>query len=166
MPKTIDTVNQTSDAAITSPATAAPDGHAVLEQIHAVMHLVRARQYRAAADGPGELSHMDGKVLAFFARQPGATQSELAAASGRDKGQVARLVAGLRERGLLDAQPDAHDRRSVRIRLSAQGQAVHDELHERWHALAEAATRGLSDDQRSELMGLLERVRANLGSDA
>ena len=49
---------------------------------------------------------MEHKVLGFFCRHPGATQSDLASHAGRDKSQLARLIAGLRARGLLDAQPD------------------------------------------------------------
>jgi hypothetical protein len=35
---------------------------------------------------------MEGKVLGFFARHPGATQRDLAQHSGRDKAQLARLI--------------------------------------------------------------------------
>src|SRR5215469_14992448 len=83
----------------------------VLELIHTVMHQYRARQYRLLKEGPHDITHMDGKVLGFFNRHPGATQSDLAQHSGRDKAQLARLIKGLRERELLRAEADEHDRR-------------------------------------------------------
>jgi DNA-binding MarR family transcriptional regulator len=154
MAKPIDLVNQKADGA----------GDDLLEAIHAVMHLVRSQQYRALRDGPGELTHMDGKVLGFFERHPGATQSELAAHSGRDKGQLARLIGGLKARGLLDARPDEADRRSVHLTLTAAGRSVQQTLQRRWRRLADLAVAGLGEAERRELLALLERVRANLAA--
>ncbi len=138
----------------------------VLEAIHAVMHLFRAVQYRVLRDGPHDVTHMDGKVLGFFARHPGATQSELAAHSGRDKGQLARLVAGLKERGLLEARADDADRRSVRLQLTTDGRAVHQTLQRQRRRLSDAAVAGLSAAEHRQLAALLERVRANLDAEA
>ncbi|MBW8898578.1 MAG: MarR family transcriptional regulator [Massilia sp.] len=107
---------------------------------------------------------MEIKVLGFFARRPGATQSDLAAHSGRDKAQLARLVRGLRERGLLDAAGDETDKRSTRLTLSEAGKTMYAALHRHDGALAEAALDGLTDAQRATLLDLLERVRANLES--
>jgi DNA-binding MarR family transcriptional regulator len=152
MRKSVDLVNQVA---------VEPDDD-VLEAVHAVMHLFRSRQYRALRDGLQDLTHMDGKVLGFFARHPGATQSELSAHSGRDKGQLARLIAGLKERGLLEARADEADRRSLRLHLTADGRAVQQALRRRRQRLADAAVDGLSAAERHQLLALLARVRANL----
>jgi DNA-binding MarR family transcriptional regulator len=113
-------------------------------------------------DSPQAVTHMESKVLGFFGRHPGATQSELAAHSGRDKGQLARLVSGLRERGLLEAQVDESDRRSVRLRLTDAGEQAAEALRRQARRLAGVAVKGLSEEERRQLSGLLERVRANL----
>jgi DNA-binding MarR family transcriptional regulator len=152
MAKSVDVVNKARGAG-------ADD---VLEQVHAVMHLYRSRQFRALRDAPQAVTHMESKVLGFFAHHPGATLSELAAHSGRDKGQLARLVAGLRERGLLDARADAEDRRSVRLQLTAEGEAADEALRRRARKLAGVAVQGLSVAERAQLSALLERMRANL----
>jgi DNA-binding MarR family transcriptional regulator len=155
MVRSIDLVNQKTDT-----------GDDVLEAIHGVMHLARAQQYRALRDGLDGLTHMDGKVLGYFARHPGSTQSDLAAHSGRDKGQLARLVGGLRERGLLEAQEDATDRRSLRLTLTDAGRALQQTLQRRRRRQAEVAVNGLSADERRQLLGLLARIRGNLEADA
>ena len=134
----------------------------VLELVHSVMHVFRARQFRLAEAGGSELAFMEGKVLAFFARHPGATQRELVEHSGRDKGQIARLIGGLKERGLLVAHADAHDRRMARLELTEHGAAVHRALHLQRRRLAKSAVAGLSGEQRQQLVDLLLRVRANL----
>ncbi|MFT4046546.1 MAG: MarR family transcriptional regulator [Solimonas sp.] len=134
----------------------------MFEAIHNVMHLYRAQQYRALREAPLELTHMEGKALGFFARRPGATLSDLVAHSGRDKGQLARLIGGLRERGLLDARADAGDRRTLRLQPTARGRALQASLGERAHRVADVAVSGLSASERRQLLELLARVRANL----
>jgi DNA-binding MarR family transcriptional regulator len=134
----------------------------VLETMHAIMHLYRSAQQRSLRDGPNDLAHMEVKALGFFARHPGATQSDLVAHSGRDKAQVARQIRALRERGLLDVRADELDRRSSRLSLSAEGQAVHAALHSNDGRLKQQALSGFSDEEKRALVDLLARVRVNL----
>jgi len=152
MPKQVDQVNQNAGRPVDD----------VLETMHAIMHLYRSAQQRSLRDGPNDLAHMEVKALGFFARHPGATQSELVAHSGRDKAQVARQIRALRERGLLEAQADAADRRSSRLSLSAEGRAVHAALHGNDGRLKEQALRGFTAGEQDALRDLLARVRANL----
>jgi DNA-binding MarR family transcriptional regulator len=148
----VDQVNQNSDRPVDD----------VLETMHAIMHLYRSVQQRSLRDGPNDLAHMEVKALGFFARHPGATQSDLVAHSGRDKAQVARQIRALRERGLLDAEADEQDRRSSRLSLSAEGKAVHAALHSNDGRLKEQALQGFTDEEKLDLLALLGRVRANL----
>ena len=158
MRKTIDSINQRAEAE--------PVAEAVFEAVHSVMHRLRAQQYRALHAGPGDLTHMDGKVLGFFAGHPGATQKELAAHSGRDKGQLARLISGLKARGLLDASVDEADRRNVRLQLTAEGRSVQQALQRRARRLSERAVASLSGEERRQLVALLHKVGANIDGDA
>lgn len=137
----------------------------VLELIHTVMHQYRARQYRFLRDGPSDITHMEGKVLGFFDRHPGGTQSDLAQHSGRDKAQLARLIKGLRDKGLLDAEADEADRRQVRLRLSDAGEQVQRELRRQARQVSAHALTGLSAAEQQQLMALLKRVQANLGEE-
>jgi DNA-binding MarR family transcriptional regulator len=139
-----------------------PADEAVLELVHTVMHQFRSQQYRALEGAQDGLTHMEGKVLGFFARHAGATQSELAQHSGRDKAQLARLIKGLRERGLLSAEADDADRRNVRLQLTDEGQAMLRTLRLQGRKLEARAVAGLSADQRQRLIELLLRVKRNL----
>ena len=156
MQKIDDNVNQVGVG------TSAGDPADLLEVLHAVMHEYRALQYRFLRDGPYDITHMDGKVLGFFSRHPRATQSDLAQHSGRDKAQLARLVKGLRDRGLLEAALDESDRRSVQLSLTAQGHAIQDALRQQASLLSAKAVAGLSEAEQAQLLDLLERVKANL----
>jgi len=135
----------------------------VLELVHGLMHDYRSRQYRLLRDGPHAITHMDGKVLGFFARRPGATQSDLVQHSGRDKAQLARLIKGLRERGLLQAEDGEADRRSVHLSLTEEGRAVQRTLQQQAAKLRKQAVAGLSEAEKTQLVGLLQKVKANLG---
>jgi DNA-binding MarR family transcriptional regulator len=135
---------------------------AIFEAIHSIMHQYRAHQYRVLRDGPHDLTHMEGKVLGYFAHHPGATQSDLIAHSGRDKAQLARLVRGLRERGLLEAAVDETDRRSTRLHVTEEGKAIARSLQRGGEQLAQVAAAGLDEAERRQLLALLDKVRATL----
>ena len=157
MSKTVDHVNH-----LPADTPGDPDADEVFEAIHAVMHLYRSPRHRSAVADPAELTHMEHKVLGFFCRHPGATQSDLASHAGRDKSQLARLIAGLRARGLLDAQPDPADRRNLRLHPTAAARAAQQAAQRQARAVAATAVAGLSDAERLQLLALLQRVRANL----
>ena len=139
MRKTTDLVNKTFDE------RAAVTGEDVFEAVHAVMHLFRSEQFRMLRDGPHDLTHMESKVLNFFARHPGATLRELAMQSGRDKGQLARLIGALKERGLLEARPDDADRRNILLQLTSDGRSSSSNTASaRDGELSDLAVKGLS----------------------
>jgi DNA-binding MarR family transcriptional regulator len=137
----------------------------ILDMIHTVMHEYRSLQYRFLRDGPFELTHMDGRVLAFFATHPGATQKDLAAHSGRDQAQLARLIKRLREEGLLEASPDESDRRSVRLSLTSRGKEIEATLKRQAKRLSKKAVTGLSTEELQQLGTLLQTVRNNLAAE-
>jgi DNA-binding MarR family transcriptional regulator len=151
-PKVFDTVNKMNN-------TVDAD---VLETIHVVMHRVRALQMKQFGAGDLGLSAMEGKALGFFSRRPGTTLSDLAEHSGRDRAQLTRLIASLKEKALLEARPDEKDGRVVRLFPSASAKAIHAKMQRRRRALAEKAVSGLSADEQAQLVGLLERVKAAL----
>ena len=167
MRKQVDKVNQNPAAGAAASRAEGASGTVgdVFDAIHSIMHLYRSQQFRAFAGAEHELTHMESKVLRFFARQPGATLSDLVAHSGRDKAQLTRLIKGLRDRGLLEASADAADRRSTRLHVSEAGQALHGRLREIGAQLSGAALTGLKEAEQEQLYALLQRVRANLAGD-
>jgi DNA-binding MarR family transcriptional regulator len=137
----------------------------VFDAIHSIMHLFRARQLRGLRDNPHELTHMEYKALGFFARHPGATQGDLVAHSGRDKAQLARLLKGLRDKQLLEAEADAADRRITRLKPSAQGLDIFNSLRELGAQASGAAVDGMTAEQLTQLQALLQQIRTNLEAD-
>ena len=134
----------------------------VLELIHQLMHQYRSLQFRVLREGPHELTHMESKVLAYFCRRPGATQSDLVAHTGRDKAQLARLIKSLRERGWLRAEADPQDKRNLRLTPTAEGQAVQATLAAQARLLSAQAVVDFSEEEQARLIDLLQRVQRNL----
>jgi DNA-binding MarR family transcriptional regulator len=134
----------------------------VFETIHTLMHLFRSEQYRVLREGRYHLTHMEGKILGFFIRHPGATLRDLVAHLRQDKGQLARLIRSLKDQQLLEAQSDAGDRRSVPLHPTREGRGVHQILQRQVRKLSAVAIKGLSASERRQLVVLLHKVRSNL----
>lgn len=152
----MDNVNHSRSRASTRPEDE------LMELVHRVMHQYRSEQYQVLRGGPNDITHMESKVLGFIGRHPGATQSDLAHHSGRDKAQLARLIKALRERGLLTGEADAADRRNVRLALTNEGESVLRLLQQQTRRLASKAVAGIDAAERAQLVALLKRVSANL----
>jgi DNA-binding MarR family transcriptional regulator len=136
-------------------------GGAVFEQMHEILFLFRSqlsqRLSKAGEDVPG----MAWKVLGFYARHPGSTQTQLVEHSGRDKGQVARLVKQLAERGLLH-RSDGTGGKPRGLALTEQGQLVYQRLQRQRAQLANKLTSALSPPEQIQLRRLLEKIKAPL----
>ena len=134
----------------------------VFASIHTIMHLFRGEQYRVLREGRYDLTHMEGKILGFFNRHPGATLRDLVAHLKQDKGQLARLIRSLKDQGLLEAQAGARDRRSVPLQATREGRRIHQILQRQVRKLSELAVQGLNPDQRRQLVTLLDKIQGNL----
>ena len=146
MPNKVDSVNKRGGDPVAG----------VVEALHTLVHRLRA----AAAAEPLDdgLAPMEGRALGFFLRQPGATASQLVEHSGRDKAQVARLVAVLRERGLLEARTDEQDRRVTRLHPTAAAARLHQRVLQLRVRSAAQVLSGLNDAELRQLQALLERA--------
>jgi DNA-binding MarR family transcriptional regulator len=140
----------------------APVADDIFASIHTIMHLFRAEQYRVLREGHYDLTHMEGKILGFFIRRPGATLRDLVAHLQQDKGQLARLIRSLKDGGLLETQAGARDRRSIPLQATREGRRIHQILQRQVRKLSELAVKDLNPDERSELVTLLDKVQSNL----
>jgi DNA-binding MarR family transcriptional regulator len=133
----------------------------VIDQLHALMHLFKDRMRQAlSVDGDG-LGPTEARALRFFSHHPGSTQQDLVAHSGRDKAQITRIVQQLMERNLLAREPDPSDGRRFNLQLTKKGLALQEAMHTQRKKLAADMLRDLSKEERLQLGGLLERMRAS-----
>lgn len=134
----------------------------IFEAMHELLHLFRARMREDMETLGADLTPNEVRVLMFAGRHPGRTQKELVDHSHMDKAQLARMLAQLQERGWLDRAPGAHDRRVRCLHLSAQGQALFDQLRQSRQALAARMLRDWEPAAQQQLMALLERAKLSV----
>jgi DNA-binding MarR family transcriptional regulator len=101
-------------------------------------------------------------VLNALLREPGLDQQTLGSRVALDRSTVAEVVARLTDRDLVRWRRDKADGRRKVIELTADGEALLQELVPRTHRLTRRLVRGLRPEEERELLLLLTRlVRAH-----
>lgn len=95
-----------------------------------------------------------GLVNALSPVTPGAIRRKLL----MDKGQLSRTIKGLTDRGLLEPRPASRDARSVELRLTEAGQALHDEVLVFTAERNEAVVEPLTREECDEFLRILEKL--------
>ncbi|MBX6372282.1 MAG: MarR family transcriptional regulator [Acidothermus sp.] len=117
------------------------------------------RRMDLAARGLG-LTPTQGWILAVIVRSGGVRVGDLSAAHGLNPTMVSRVVTKLEAAQLIDRLVDENDRRSVRVRATARGVALAEELRrERATTLLEAL-QNLEPGQRAALSEALPAFEA------
>lgn len=156
--KQVDNVNQ---SAMTKPSPT--NQRVALQALMALFGGVKqAMRQQLLSDGDVASGPVTLSVLRHCQRQPGITQQGLAQLTGRDKGQVARLVKELLDQGLLTREAHPDDKRSHRLQPSAAGLAACKRFEQ---AEAEVAARLFGDLSAATLLAMhaeLARLKARL----
>jgi MarR family transcriptional regulator for hemolysin len=128
-----------------------------------VLRLLR-RDFYARATGLG-LTPALTRLLFHVHRNPGARPTELAVLLDVTAVTLGRMLDRLVRRGYVQRSADRADRRALRVRLTPQAAPIVAQMT-RISALTTArATQGLSAADRSRLLALLGKLRANLGTE-
>jgi DNA-binding MarR family transcriptional regulator len=101
-------------------------------------------------------------VLTRLEREPGITQSRLAALTDVEPITIGRLVDRLEANGLIERRPDPNDRRVWRLRLTAKGAPILKRIAAFRRELHQEMSQGLDPDELDSLVASLQRMRANL----
>ena len=120
-----------------------------------------ARMHFAEAVAPHGIAEAQFPFLIRLYRGDAVSQDDLATFLVVDKATAARAVARLEEQGYVTRTPDAHDRRINRVHLTDKARKVEPALRAILRDWSDALTEGFTDDERSTIMALLERMAAN-----
>ena len=125
--------------------------------------IVRAMEAEIAAKGL-ELKFTQFLILKRLARLGPMGATELARSVELDGGAMTRQLDQLERRGYLRRCPHAQDRRALRIELTAEGDALWQQLTDCNDRVLKAAQHSLDATERKQLHDYLERVLHTLRS--
>lgn len=135
------------------------DAEQLSDRLHsAAIHLLRRLRREDDASGLTAPRMSVLSVLVFVGPK---TLGELARSEQVRAPTMTRLVAGLESQGLVRREPDARDRRVVRIHATARGDRILREGRRRRVEALAARVEGLTDEERRTLGSaaeLLERI--------
>lgn len=101
-------------------------------------------------------------VLNFVYAQEGATQSELAERMEIERATLGRLLDRLEEKGWVERQPDAVDRRAKRVFLTGKVQDLIRALRGIAAGLRGDAMAGIGRAEQDRFVDTLTKVKSNL----
>ena len=124
-----------------------------------------ARQMRKAFDsdvGAMGITRSQWTLIIVVARNPGATQRNIAEALEMTEAAAGRLIDRLCGEGLLERRAKPDDRRAHCVYLTARAEPLLETLSDFGLRNEERAFAGFSDSELARLAGLLQRVQLNI----
>ena len=138
--------------------------HAVLELEHFLPYRLSVLSNRISQEIAGlyaerfALNVTEWRLLAVLGRYPDLSATELAERTAMDKVAISRAVASLVAEGRLTRKVDGDDRRRARLRLSAKGYRIYDEVAPLALAYERQLVAALGADDLARLDALLGRL--------
>ncbi len=128
--------------------------------MHDISRMLRYR-FDARARSLG-VTRPQWRVLLHLARNPGATQTELADLLEVERITLCRMIDRLGDAGLVERRADPSDRRVWRLHLLPAAHAVVDGLAAIGAEIEEEVLSPITAEQRAAMTDSLERVREGL----
>ena len=122
------------------------------------------RLWRASHVRASEQLESIGLTPALFAllnvigAREGANQQQLGSTLGIDRSTMVSLIDHLEDAGLANRRPSASDRRAREIAITPKGRRLLQRAREMLSESEAEVLRGLSDEERGELLRLLRRA--------
>lgn len=107
---------------------------------------------------PYGLTHGIFIYLVYVGQVPGCKPSELSQTLHQDNGHITRCLNRLEALGYLERHRSEQDHRAFVLRLTDSGQEVFEKMKTLNIQWEQQVTADLSDEEQSQLSGLLQRV--------
>jgi len=101
-------------------------------------------------------------ALIHLDRVEALSQTDLAARLGMRKAATGTLIDGLEDKGLVERVRGTQDRRLQLVSITDAGREIVAEVDRMGEELGTAARRGITRDERTQLVATLRRLRENL----
>jgi DNA-binding MarR family transcriptional regulator len=132
-----------------------------LEFLLAEVVRLQLRVYNGRFRATG-LNQSQVAALVHLDRVEEISQTELAERLGMQKAAAGTLIDGLEGKGLVERTRGRADRRLQLVSITEAGRRVVEEVDQMAEALGTALRRGISREERTQLVSVLQRLRDNL----
>jgi DNA-binding MarR family transcriptional regulator len=117
------------------------------------------RHLRRETLAPWDIAPSHSRALGVLTRHGAMRLSELSDRLHIAPRSTTEVVDGLQDRGLVERRPDPQDRRATLVALTDEGTRVGQAIRASRDAEAEAYFSVLSEAERTELTGILRKLR-------
>ncbi|MDT3442601.1 MarR family transcriptional regulator [Pseudofrankia sp. BMG5.37] len=107
------------------------------------------------------LTQSEGMVMRYLQREPTATPSRIADATGLQRTNLSAVLRGLEGKGLVERRAQPDDRRGVIVRATERGRSNYALVRNEWAAAVSAAA-GNNTSHLDSALRLLRTVTAGL----
>jgi len=118
------------------------------------------REAREVDLSPGRFA-----TLMLIGRNPGISQTALAAANGRDKSTLTPILEDLERRGFIVREKMKTDRRSYQLTLTDAGKKMLDQLTACAKRHDDNLDRIIGAKDRAKFLKILQKISAEIGSE-
>jgi DNA-binding MarR family transcriptional regulator len=112
---------------------------------------------------PLKLTPGDAGILRLLSHSPGISQQSLARMLDMHASRLVAVIDVMEERGLIVREQNPQDRRLYSLHMTEAGREMLRAVSEVARAHNEAICSGLETSERTELIGLLQRIAARQG---
>jgi DNA-binding MarR family transcriptional regulator len=119
----------------------------------------RLRRLSRETLGPWEITPSQSRAVGVLMHHGRMRLSELSDQLRIAARSTTEVVDGLQDQGLVERQPDPHDRRATLVTLTDQGRTVGTAIRAARDAEVERFFGGLSETDRAELVRILRQLR-------
>jgi DNA-binding MarR family transcriptional regulator len=125
--------------------------------------LTRALRAHIRAENADFFSDFDAQqgeivVICLIGLNPGTSQNDVASTLVFKKSAVTKLIKTLEDRGLVQREKVAADKRYNALTLTEAGRAKYDRINQRMREQHDALLAPFSTDEKQQLFGLLNRL--------
>lgn len=124
-----------------------------------------ARLFRRAFDARTRdtgVTSLQWRIIYRLDREPGLRQAPLAELLEVEPITLSRMIDRLADAGLVERRADPADRRAWQLFLTDKAEPIMAELRRQSELTMAETFEGLDEAERTQLAGLLERIRCNL----
>jgi DNA-binding MarR family transcriptional regulator len=131
------------------------------------LRLAQTASFQAFVDEAREIDVSPGRfaTLLLIGRNPGISQTALAAANGRDKSTLTPILEDLERRGFIVREKLKSDRRSYQLTLTESGKKMLEQLMACAKRHDDNLDRIIGPKDRAKFLKTLQKIAAEIGRD-